>query len=340
MTLVSGENHVTHAWLDCLWLFADGGFSMDHDDETDVDRLLESSDPKVRGAVELLQILTNAQIASLVGSYVSQLSAQAETIASLQSRLDALTTHLHSERRLLESRFEAERDGWDRSAEALLRRTRTTPTPTPVNLLSNSDSHASHRLQSLEAQVTALRPSILFRKRKHSPPPPPSASTPAFSDARIDHILLAARTLGRDRALENVSPPSPPKKEKGKSRAAPSTPKGGVGAPHYRQATTPTTPRRIGGGVNPYLHVLTSPSPYPAASSSTTPLDRLVDVALSPPKRRRSSRSALDVLADQAASRPPAPRRITRANPEMVNTDQQPDGMEDADGSEDIEENG
>ncbi|PBK60297.1 hypothetical protein ARMSODRAFT_730865 [Armillaria solidipes] len=192
----------------------------------------------------------------------------------------------------------------------------------------------------------------------------PSQPTTLSSDARTEHILLAARKIGRERATVVSSVTQAERQrdiareqerlEKERARPAAST-------SHYRGVTSPRTPKRgnvapAASGSNHYLHVAGSPRggylyspspgaglyqhlltpqarqvgrPSPAAGSSKnppTPLDSLVDVALnmaedSPPSRRRrratspespsqkrrrtsgsGTRSALDVLADQAAA--------------------------------------
>ncbi|KAK0467560.1 hypothetical protein IW261DRAFT_1519432 [Armillaria novae-zelandiae] len=174
-----------------------------------------------------------------------------------------------------------------------------------------------------------------------------SQPTTLSSDARTEHILLAARKIGRERAtvVSSVTQAERIAREQErleKERARPT-----ASSSHYRGVTSPRTPKRApaASGSNHYLHVggsgyLYSPSPgaglyqnmltpqarqvgrpSPAGSSKNppTPLDSLVDVALnmaedSPPSRRRRRaaspespsqkrrRSALDVLADQAAA--------------------------------------
>ncbi|KAK0218891.1 hypothetical protein IW262DRAFT_1063368 [Armillaria fumosa] len=174
-----------------------------------------------------------------------------------------------------------------------------------------------------------------------------SQPTTLSSDARIEHILLAARKIGRERATVVSSVTQAERLAREQERLEKERARPAASTSHYRGVTSPRTPKRApaASGSNHYLHVggsgyLYSPSsgaglyqnlltpqarqvgrPSPAGSSKNppTPLDSLVDVALnmvedSPPSRRRRRaaspespsqkrrRSALDVLADQAAA--------------------------------------
>ncbi|SJL06782.1 uncharacterized protein ARMOST_10124 [Armillaria ostoyae] len=165
----------------------------------------------------------------------------------------------------------------------------------------------------------------------------PSQPTTLSSDARTEHILLAARKIGRERATVVSSVTQAERQrdiareqerlEKERARPAAST-------SHYRGVTSPRTPKRgnvapAASGSNHYLHVAGSPRggylyspspgaglyqhlltpqarqvgrPSPAAGSSKnppTPLDSLVDVAL-----------------NMAEDSPPSRRRRRAASPE------------------------
>ncbi|KAK0489796.1 hypothetical protein EDD18DRAFT_1188406 [Armillaria luteobubalina] len=187
-----------------------------------------------------------------------------------------------------------------------------------------------------------------------------SQPTTVSSDARTEHILLAARKIGRERATVVSSVTQAERLAREQERLEKERARPAASLSHYRGVTSPRTPKRApaASGSNHYLHVggsgyLYSPNsgaglyqnlltpqarqvgrPSPAGSSKNppTPLDSLVDVALnmaedSPPSRRRRRaaspespsqkrrRSALDVLADQAAAygKEEGKPRVTRA---------------------------
>ncbi|KAK0187034.1 hypothetical protein F5146DRAFT_1063353 [Armillaria mellea] len=153
------------------------------------------------------------------------------------------------------------------------------------------------------------------KETKTSPP------TTLSSDARTEHILLAARKIGRERATVVSSVTQAERIAREQERLEKERARPAASTSHYRGVTSPRTPKRApaASGSNHYLHVggsgyLYSPTPgaglyqnlltpqarqvgrpSPAAGSSKnppTPLDSLVDVALnmaedSPPRSRR-----------------------------------------------------
>ncbi|KAH7923622.1 hypothetical protein BV22DRAFT_1036102 [Leucogyrophana mollusca] len=249
-----------------------------HDDDTPHDfqalrkRALEISaaDQPTTINKELLDMVM--RLTSAVPPDPDQLIRQAELISGLAEQRDFLMRQAEEQR----LRWDAEKDGWARMAEALIaQQTRNRGSADREEELDRQNSifeadnknlrsklsETQSRLTSLEAELTRLRPLLLMQplnlptppkhpprkkgkeKEKEAPPftdedhdaymspyddedttphttpkhrhsrhiatnpkkkPPPaaqkSASRPISSDARAEHLLLAARKIGKHRA--------------------------------------------------------------------------------------------------------------------------------------------
>ncbi|SJL06799.1 uncharacterized protein ARMOST_10141 [Armillaria ostoyae] len=189
------------------------------------------------------------------------------------------------------------------------------------------DVYAHLRPKNVQSSVP---PGQTVYSKKGRPPrakeTKPSQPTTLSSDARTEHILLAARKIGRERATV-VSSVTQAERQCDIAREQERLEK----EPHEHRNEGMLPPLRVGRATTYtaglYQHLLTPQAQQVGRSveSSKNPptsLDSLVDVALnmaedSPPSRRRkramspespsqkrwrtSSFSALDVLADQAA---------------------------------------
>ncbi|KAF9031247.1 hypothetical protein BDZ89DRAFT_1064113 [Hymenopellis radicata] len=279
------------------------------------------------------------EIASLLTTLRSQLTTQATVISSLATQRDLLVHTIEEER----ARWDGEREGWERSAEALIRRRpagsnidreelerRNGLLEGEVRGKTAKLNDALARLAALEHELSELKPLLLlptppafapqtstskyypsyvvpspsrprtvnhYDRRATPAPVSPKRKIDTYSaDARIEHLLLATRRLGRERVANSTN--GGKKKTRSKTTST-----------HYRE-TRPSTSRQ-------------APSPR---ASRKTPLDRLVSAAAAmsqdemnqPPKRRRISGgggSMLDVLAAAAERREPTPRVIAPPTP-------------------------
>ncbi|KAJ7624964.1 hypothetical protein DFH06DRAFT_1142299 [Mycena polygramma] len=139
--------------------------------------------PRERELFDMVLRLTNPNLVSLDPS---QLVHQAEAIADLVHQRDYLARRVEEER----SRWESEKEGWDRISEALLvRRSRKVNGPDESELkrmcqslefdnkaLKEKLTHTQGRVNALEAELTKLKPHLLMQ-----PFVPRSVSIPARS---------------------------------------------------------------------------------------------------------------------------------------------------------------
>ncbi|KAF7366540.1 hypothetical protein MSAN_00911300 [Mycena sanguinolenta] len=149
------------------------------------------STPRERELFEMVLRLTDPNLSSLDPS---QLLRQADTISNLVQQRDYLSRCVEEER----SRWQSDREGWDRMSEALLtRRNRQ---------LNGPDE--SGRINGLEAELYKLKPHLLMQPFVPRPVPlaprplPPSSPTPAAT------AIPAPAEQGTQIAPENTSLPA------------------------------------------------------------------------------------------------------------------------------------
>ncbi|KAJ7846361.1 hypothetical protein B0H14DRAFT_935505 [Mycena olivaceomarginata] len=128
------------------------------------------STPRERELFEMVLRLTNPNLPSLDPS---QLLRQAETISDLIQQRDYLHRRVEEER----SRWESEKEGWDRMSEALLaRRNRQLNGPDESelkrtcqsleydnNALKEKLNSTQGRINALEAELSKLKPHLLMQ---------------------------------------------------------------------------------------------------------------------------------------------------------------------------------
>ncbi|KAJ6591123.1 hypothetical protein DFH09DRAFT_1138676 [Mycena vulgaris] len=152
------------------------------------------STPRERELFDMVLRLTNPNLPSLDPS---QLVHQAETISGLVHQRDYLTRQIEEER----SRWECEKEGWERMAEALIiQRNRKVNGPDDSELqrmchslefenrvVKEKLNHTQGRINALEAELSKLKPHLLMQPFVPRPTILPS-QPPAAPASTASHI--------------------------------------------------------------------------------------------------------------------------------------------------------
>ncbi|KAJ6481718.1 hypothetical protein C8R45DRAFT_310590 [Mycena sanguinolenta] len=174
------------------------------------------STPRERELFEMVLRLTDPNLSSMDPS---QLLRQADTISNLVQQRDYLTRQVEEER----SRWQSDKEGWDRMSEALLtRRTRQLNGPSESELqkmcqtleydnneLKEKLNNTQGRINGLEAELYKLKPHLLMQPFVPKPVPlAPRALTP-ITPTTAATAIPATTEQGTQIASENTSlPPS------------------------------------------------------------------------------------------------------------------------------------